>query len=169
MKTGSLWKKPGWLTHRIFDRDLQMITHGTILIEKGTALPPAFRLENESWPSAWMSFKSTRTAHQLETELATTGWTFFYMAGLITGTAFGFDGQKRTHAALQRLIATVRGQKCNCIEIDKVSTHTLFGMPFTKISGHSCHIQEGTLFAGHFAGHFAGKVPPLNGHAKAAA
>ena len=43
----------------------QMITHGTILIENGTALPQSFRLENEPWPSAWMSLRSTRNAGEL--------------------------------------------------------------------------------------------------------
>jgi hypothetical protein len=143
-----------------------MITQGSILIEKGTALPPSFRLENESWPSAWMSFRNTRNTHELESELATTGWTFFYMAGLVRATAFGFDGQKRIHKALQRLIVTVRRQKCNCIEIDEVSTHTLFGMPYTSVSAHSCHIQKSALFSGN---PLSGNVVPLNIRAKAAA
>ena len=143
-----------------------MLTQGTILIEKGTALPRSFRLENEPWPSAWMSLKSTRNAHELESELATTGWTFFYMAGLVRATAFGFDSQKRTHKALQRLISTVRRQKCNCIEIDQVSTHLLFGTPYTSVSAHSCHIQEGTFFSGNSV---SGNVLPLNLPSKAAA
>src|ERR1700733_8689673 len=100
-----------------------MITHGTILIENGTALPQSFRLENKPWPSAWMSLRSTRNAGELQSDLAAEGWTYFYMAGLVKGSAFGFGSQKRTHDALQSLIATVRGQKCNCIEIDQVSTH----------------------------------------------
>jgi hypothetical protein len=125
-----------------------MLTQGSILIEKGTALPPSFRLENESWPSAWMSLKKNRNAHELESELASTGWAFFYMAGLVRASAFGFDGQKRIHKALQRLIVAVRRQKCNCIEINDVSTHMLLGMPYTSISAHSCHIQESSLFSG---------------------
>ena len=82
-----------------------MITPGTILIESGTHLPQSFRLENESYPSAWKSMKSTLNSYELESELATTGWTFFYMAGEVRATAFGFDRQKAVHTALGTQVA----------------------------------------------------------------
>ncbi len=126
-----------------------MITPGTILIESGTHLPQSFRLENESYPSAWKSMKSTLNSYELESELATTGWTFFYMAGEVRATAFGFDRQKAVHTALKRLIASVRLQKCNRLEIDEVETHAFLGMPYVSVSAHSRHIQKGPVFSGH--------------------
>jgi hypothetical protein len=146
-----------------------MITPGTILVEKGTPLPPSFRLENEPWPSAWMSFKRTRTSQELESELATTGWTFFYMAGLVRATAFGFDSQKRLHTAIKRLITSVRLQQCNCLEIHEVQTKLWLGIPCVSVSAHSCHIQKGTLFSGHPGHPPVGNFVPPNLPVKAAA
>ena len=103
-----------------------MITPGTILIEKGTLVPQFLRLEHEPYPSAWMSLKNNLKPYELQKELANTGWTFFYMAGKITTTAFGFDREKTVHTALKRLIANVRLQKCNCLEIDEVARHSAF-------------------------------------------
>ena len=125
-----------------------MITPGTILIEKGTFLPQSWRLETESYPSTWMSVKNHFDPHEVDKELATAGWTFFYMAGGIRTTAFGLDRQKMIHAALKRLIAKVRLQKCNCLEIDEVATHSFLGMPYVSVSAHSRHIQKGLVFSG---------------------
>jgi hypothetical protein len=52
------------------------------------------------------------------------------------------------HAALKRLIANVKLQKCNCLEIDDVATHSLLGMPYVSVSAHPRHIQKGMLFSG---------------------
>src|ERR1041384_3034309 len=104
-----------------------MITPGTILIEKTTPRPKCFQLEDDAYPNAWMSVKHNLTSYELEQELATEGWTFFYMAREITMTAFGFDRAKMIHSALKRVIANVRQQKCNCLEIDDVETHSFLG------------------------------------------
>src|SRR4051794_29404882 len=107
-----------------------MITTGTILIEKGTPIPPSFRLGTESYPNAWMPVARNRNSHEFEKELATAGWTFFYIAGEIRTISFGFDKQKMVDAALKRLIANVRLQKCNCVEIDEIARHSFLGMPY---------------------------------------
>jgi hypothetical protein len=123
-----------------------MITTGTILIENGTSVPQSFRIGTEPYPNAWMPVTRTGTPHELETELAVAGWTFFYMSGEIRRFAFGFDRQKMIDAALGRLIASVKLEKCNCVEIDSVVTHSFLGMPYMSVSGHSRHIQKGSTF-----------------------
>jgi hypothetical protein len=131
----------------------KVINPGAILIEKGTALPPSFRLENNSYPSAWMSVANNgnggaaRHAHDLESKLAATGWTFFYMAGEVTANACGFDRQKTVHKAVERLIAGAKRQNFNCLEIDKVAMHSFLGMPYASVSAHVCHIQESSLLS----------------------
>lgn len=118
------------------------------MTEGGTLLPQSFRLESESYPNAWMSVKSSLNSHDLESELAATGWKFFYMAGEVKATAFGFDRSKTVMTALKRLIAGARLQKCNCLEIDEVAMHAFLGMPYVSVSAHSRHIQRGPVFSG---------------------
>ena len=89
---------------------------------------------------------TNRSFPEFEKELATVGWTFFYMAGEIRTIALGFDKQKMIDAALRRLIANVRLQKCNCLEIDKVAAHSFLGLPYVSVSAHSRHIQKGSIF-----------------------
>ena len=123
-----------------------MITTGTILVEKGTPVPQFFEIGPEMYPSAWTSVTQNRSSHESEKELAATGWTFFYRAGEIRKIAFGFDRQKTIDAALKRVIANVRLQKCNCLEIDRVRTHSFLGVPYASVAAHSRHIQKGSTF-----------------------
>ena len=125
-----------------------MITPGTILVQKGTLLPPAFRPGSESYPDAWVSVKSGLDPHDLEKELAALGWIFHYMAGKVRATAYGLDRQKSMNQALAKLIAGAMRQKCNCLEIDEVATRTFLGIPGVSLSAHTRHIQKGMTFSG---------------------
>jgi hypothetical protein len=121
---------------------------GSILAAKSAPLPERWRLESDATATGWAPLSNHLDGHQLEKELATEGWTFFYMAGRIKATAFGFDREKMVHTALKRLIASVRLQKCNCLEIDEVAPHSFLGMPYVSVAAHSRHIQKGLVFSG---------------------
>ena len=125
-----------------------MITPGTILMDKDTLRPQCLQLETDPYPNAWIPVKHDLTPHDLEKELSTAGWTLFYLASPISTTAFGFNRAKMIHAALKRLIAKAKLQKCNCLEIDDVVTRSFLGMPYVSVSAHPRHIQKGLVFAG---------------------
>jgi hypothetical protein len=123
-----------------------MIETGTLLMERGTPVPQFFSIGAESYPNAWIKATADSNFEEFEKELATAGWTFFYRACEIKTIAFGFDKQRRTDAALRRLIANATLQKCNCLEIDKISMHSFMGLPYVSVSAHSRHLQKGTTF-----------------------
>ena len=122
-----------------------MITTGTLLIENGTPIPQFFQIGTERYPNTWMPVTTNRNVHEFEKELATAGWTFFYMAGEIRTIAFGFNKQKMIDEALRRLMTNVKLQKCNCLEIDKVATHSFPGITHAAYP-LARHIQEGSIF-----------------------
>jgi hypothetical protein len=126
----------------------QSLSDGRFLIAPGTALPPAWRLEGDSVASGWSRLANTFDGAPLEKELVTTEWTFFFMAGTITTTAFGLSRPRMLDAALARLIAGVSLQRCNCLEIDDARMRSFLGIPYVRISGHARHIQKGTVFSG---------------------
>jgi hypothetical protein len=125
-----------------------VIKRGTILMEGDAVHPQCFQTEESSYPDAWMAVKHNLTFRELEKELSTTGWTFFYMANAIRTMAFGFDPAKMLHAALGRLIRSAKQQNCNCLEIDGVATHSFLWVPYVSISAHPRHIQKGMVFPG---------------------
>jgi len=127
----------------------QTIRPGSILVEQNTFLPPPLGLESGITESGWARVTSNPNRQQLETKLAAAGWAFFYMAGKIKTTAFGFKRPQMIQAALKRLIAIVKLQNCNCLEIDAIRTRSFLGLPYISLSAHSRHIQNGLLFANH--------------------
>ena len=125
-----------------------MITPGTILIERGAPRPKCFELEDGVYPFAWMAVKHSLNSYELEQELVAGGWTFFSMANEVRATAVGFDRAKLINSSLKRLIAEVKHQRCNCLEIEEVATHSFLGVPYIVITGHPRHIQKGVVFIG---------------------
>ena len=127
----------------------QTISAGTILIEQSTLLPGTLGLESGSTERGWTSLVNHPDRHQLEEKLSAAGWKFFLMAGAIRTIGFGFARRTMIQSALKRLIAAVRLQKCNCLEIDAIVTRSFLGLPYVCLSAHSRHIQSGLVFGNH--------------------
>ena len=92
----------------------------------------------------WAAVQSARSA--FEKEVREAGWTFFFMAGEIKATVFGFDRQKTLRTALKRLIANVKSQNCNSIEITQVTGKSFLRLPYVSVSAHPRHLQKGLVF-----------------------
>ena len=121
------------------------ITAGSILVAKSTRLPNTFLLETESDSNGWAAIRDVRSV--FEKAVREAGWTFFFMAGEIRATGFGFDRPKALRAALKRLVANVRSQHCNCIEINQVIDRSFVGLPYVRVTAHPRHLQKGMLFS----------------------
>lgn len=120
------------------------IAAGSILIQEGTYLPNSRPLQTGSDWSGWAAVEDSRSVFEKEVRAA--GWTFFFMAGEIKTTVFGFDRQKTLRAALQRLIANVKSQNCNSIEITQVTGKSFLKLPYVRVSAHPRHLQKGLVF-----------------------
>lgn len=118
---------------------------GTILIENGAYLPESVLLESGSHSSGWTAV-SNLDLNGLDTAISKAGWTFFFMAGEIKTSAFGFDKEAAVRRAVKQVITNVESHKCNCVEITDVSLRSFLGMPYANVSAHSRHIQESSAF-----------------------
>ncbi|MBZ5583644.1 MAG: hypothetical protein LAQ30_15825 [Acidobacteriia bacterium] len=122
----------------------QTIKAGTILVEERAHLPNSLLLEGESGSNGWTAVREAGSA--FEKTIGAQGWTFFFMAGELTATAFGFDRQKALRSAVQRLIANVKSQHCNSIEISRIVLNSFLGLPYVRVSAHPRRLQKGTVF-----------------------
>src|SRR5947207_4918726 len=120
------------------------ITAGSILVEEGTHLPKSLLLQSESSSKGWAAVKDVRATFEKAIQQA--GWTFFFMAGEIKTTVFGFDRQKALRTALKRLTTNVKAQHCNSIEITQVLGKSLLSVPYVSVSAHPRHLQKGVSF-----------------------
>lgn len=126
---------------------MDAIKTGTILIENGTLLPNSLVLASEPYSKGWTTVTNLRS--DFETDINHAGWTFFFIAGEIHATVFGFNAEKAVHTAVERLIGNAKSQNCNCLEIGQVTTKSFLGLPFASVSAHSRHIQKSLVLAGH--------------------
>jgi hypothetical protein len=125
-------------------RDL--ITVGDILVQQGIDVPRCLLLPTEINLNGWAAINGTRST--FEKTIDEEGWTFFFMAGEIKATVFGFDKQTALRAALRRLITDVKSQHCNSIEITAVVGKSFLRIPYVSVSARARHLQKGRLFSG---------------------
>jgi hypothetical protein len=97
--------------------------------------------------AGWSSIREFTSA-QLGREFENAGWTFFYMAGELRTSGFGFNEKSRTDRAVTHLIDAVKRQHCNCLEIDEIRRRSFLGLPYTSVVAHVRHIQRSRSFYG---------------------
>lgn len=119
---------------------IDAIKVGTILIEEGTLMPECLRFESEPYSDDWRAVKNL-DGYGLDRKIRETGWTFFYMADEIRASVFGFDREKAIGRAVNRLLANLKAEKFNSLEITRVAAKRFLGLPYVTVSAHSRHIQ----------------------------
>jgi hypothetical protein len=119
----------------------ETIKAGTILIKDGTFLPDALQFESEPCATGWRLVKDL-DGYGLDRKIHEAGWNFFYMAGEIKTMVFGFEGQKKVRRAVKRILARLKSEKFNSLEITRVASKSVLGVPYVSVSACSRHIQE---------------------------
>ncbi len=122
----------------------QMITPGTFLIQKGTILPESVHFQGGVITNGWSMVEGGAAFRRFKAELSAAGWHYFYM-GTIQQTVFGDDRAHGMSKTLARLTAKMRLEGCNSVQIDNVARYSFFGIPYTCVSVHCCHIQTGMV------------------------
>lgn len=117
-------------------------TPGTILFREGTLLPAGWAVESEVFLPGWRVVKNF-DGNGLSRKIAEVNWNFFYLAGHIKATVLGREGQKTVRGAVKRILAKLKGEKFNSLEITEVVSKRFLGVPYVSVSAHSRHIQEG--------------------------
>ncbi len=118
-----------------------IIRTGTILIKEGTLLPGALRFESEPCVPGWRLVKNL-DGYGLDRKIHEAGWTFFCLAGEIEATVFGFEGQETVRRAVKRILAKLKSERFNSLEITQVHSQRFLGVPYASVSARSRHIQE---------------------------
>lgn len=119
----------------------EKIKTGTILIEEGALLPESLRFESEPFSKGWRLVRNL-DSRGLDQKIREVGWTFFYMAGEIPATAVGFDLEKTARRAVKKVLASMKSDRLNCLEIAQVAAKRFLGLPYVTVSAHPRHIQK---------------------------
>ena len=119
----------------------EAINMGTILFKDGTFLPDALQFDSEPCATGWRLVKDL-DGYGLNRKIHDAGWRFFCIAGEIKSTAVGYEGQKNVRRAVKRMLARLKPEKFNSLQITRVASKRFLGVPYVSVSACSRHIQE---------------------------
>jgi len=125
----------------------EKINAGTILIKDSTLLPDGLQLESGAYWKGWRLVKSPGSSG-IDRKLCEAGWTFLYRASEVDAMAFGSESEKTTRRAVKKVIAKIKSEKFNCLEISRVAAKGFLGLPYVTVAAHPRHIQE-SMFLFH--------------------
>jgi hypothetical protein len=115
---------------------------GTILIEERPRITEFLELESESCSGKWSVVRGL-DGFALDRKIHAAGWSFFFMATEVKVMFFGAPGTAKIKNALHRILAKVRLHNFNCLEVTGIVANRFLGVPYTTVSAHSRHIQQG--------------------------
>ena len=119
----------------------QKVTVGTILVKEWLGMPQLPGLETEPCVGEW-SFVKMIDAFALERQVHAAGWNFFFMATEVKTMFFGFLGEQKIQSALKRILAKVKLQQFNSLEVTEITARRFLGVPYVIVSAHSRHMQQ---------------------------
>lgn len=117
------------------------IKMGTILIKEGELLPESLHFESERYSNGWRLFKNLG-GYGLGLRIREAGWTFFTSTGEARATTVGFDLEKTTRRTVKKVIAGMKSDRPNCLEITQVIAARFLGLRYVTVTAHQRHIQE---------------------------
>ncbi len=106
---------------------------GTILIEEGPRITQLLGLESEPWLGNWSVVKAL-DGFALDRKIHAAGWNFFFMAAEVKVMFFGALGTKKIQNALKRILAKVRHQNFNSLEVTGIVAKRFLGVPYATVS-----------------------------------
>ncbi|MGA9356158.1 MAG: hypothetical protein WBV46_20900 [Terriglobales bacterium] len=120
-----------------------MVQVGTVLLgEESPRMAEVLALQSEPYFANWSVVKAL-DGFTLDDKIQAARWKFLFMADEIKTTFFGAIGAVNIQRALERITRKVKHQNFNCLEVTSIVAKRFFGVPYTTVSAHSRHIQEG--------------------------
>jgi hypothetical protein len=144
---------------------------GTILIADCPQIAEFLGLASEPYSGKWCVVQGF-DGFALDRKIHAAGWNFFFMAAEAKVMFFGSIGATKLRNAVRRILAKVRPQSFNCLEVTRIVTKRFLGVRYATIFAHSRHIQPSCYLDGlairHASQQEAGSVQPLIIPSKAA-
>ena len=114
---------------------------GTVLINDSPLITQLFGLDSEACAGDW-SVVMKLDGFALDRKIRAAGWNFFFMAPEVKVKFFGAVGAKKVQNALIRILAKVKRQHFNGLEVTGIVAKHFLGVPYATVSAHSRHIQQ---------------------------
>jgi|SRR5271155_1555552 len=114
---------------------------GAILMKDWPGVTQFLQLKSEPYSGSWSQVK-TLDGVSLDRKIHAAGWNFFFMAAEVKVMFFGALGATRIQNALERILAKVKQQHFNGLEVTGIAAGHFLGVPYVTVSAHSRHMQK---------------------------
>ena len=115
---------------------------GSVLIgEEAPRMAEVLALESEPYLANWSVVRALNGL-ALDRKIHVAGWNFFFMAAEVKVMFFGALGAKKIQNALRRILAKVKQQDFNGLEVTGIVAKRFLGVPYVTVSAHSRHVQQ---------------------------
>ncbi len=104
-------------------------------------MPQLVGFETEPGLGEWTMVK-VPDAFALDRKIHTAGWNFFFMAAEVKAMFFGSLRAAKVQSALKRILAKVKSQHFNGLEVTAIVARHFLGVPYVTVSAHSRHMQH---------------------------
>jgi len=104
-------------------------------------MPQLLGFETEPCFGEW-SLVKVLDGLALDRKIHAAGWNFFFMATEVKAIFLGFLGPEKMQRALKRILAKVKPQHFNGLEITEIVARRFLGVPYVTVSAHSRHMQQ---------------------------
>jgi hypothetical protein len=98
-------------------------------------------LESEPCSGEWALLKVLDDS-ALDKKIHAAGWNYFFMAAEVKVMFFGSVGTVKIQNALKRILAKVKQQHFNSLQITEIVARNFLGVPYVTVSAHSRHMQQ---------------------------
>jgi hypothetical protein len=120
---------------------------GTILIKQQPPLAGVLAIESDTYSGNWGVVRHFN-GFTLDHHIHAAGWNFFFMAAQVKATFFGSPRGEKIQGALKKLLAKVRHQNFNSLEVTGIVSKSFLGISYGSVSAHPRHIQQSSLLEG---------------------
>lgn len=120
---------------------LPTIEVGAILMKDWQGITHHLGLESEPCLGEWTLLKG-QDGFALDRKIRAAGWNFFFMAAEVKAMFFGSLGAAKTQCAVKRILAKVKQQHFNALEVTAIVARHFLGVPYVTVSAHSRHMQQ---------------------------
>jgi hypothetical protein len=114
---------------------------GTILMREWPGMPQVIGFETEPGLGEW-SMVNLPDAFTLDRKIHAAGWNFFFMAVEVKAMFFGSLKPAKVRSALKRILAKVKPQHFNGLEVTAIVSRHFLGVPYVTVFAHSRHLQH---------------------------
>jgi len=114
---------------------------GTILMREWPGMPTLIGVETEPLFEGWSTVKVPDIS-SLDRKIRSAGWNFFFMATEVKAMFFGSLSATKIQSALKRILAKVKLQRFNGLEVTEIVARHFLGVPYVTMSAHSRHLQR---------------------------